>query len=73
MMKKVLQWIPTHCGIRGNVTADKLAKESAEKENIQSQVSFDEVTSIIKKHSKKSCQFQHPKHNLSDHYHKLKQ
>ena len=34
----VLQWVPAHCCIRGNKKADKLTKDGAQKEQIQSLV-----------------------------------
>ena len=69
----VLQWVPAHCGIRGNERADMLAKDGAQKEQIQSPVTFNEVSSIIKTHSKKTWLLQHPKYNPSDPYHMLGQ
>ena len=67
----ILQWVPAHCGIRGNERADQLAKDGALKEQDQSLVTFDEVSSIIKAHSRKTWLLKHPNHNPTDHYHML--
>ena len=44
----VLQWIPAHCGIRGNEEADRLAKLGAGHEQETNSVSYDEMKTIIK-------------------------
>ena len=51
----VLQWIPAHTGIRGNETADQLAKEGMEKEQPPSHVSYREIKTLI--HNKKKAIF----------------
>ena len=38
----VLQWVPAHCGIPGNETADELAKQGAREEQPDNRVSFAE-------------------------------
>ena len=44
----VLQWIPSHCGIRGNEEADRMAKLGAEKEQTDNSISLQEMNTIIK-------------------------
>ena len=43
-----LQWIPAHCGVPGNELADKLAKQGAQKEQLNADVSYQEKVTIIK-------------------------
>lgn len=68
----VLQWVPAHCGIRGNVKADTLAKEGAQKEQIDRLVSFHEIKTIIKTNQRRAWQLQHRRHNPNDSYHLLR-
>ena len=43
----VLQWIPAHCGIQGNQTADRLAKIGGSMEQSNNQVSYPEEKTIV--------------------------
>ena len=44
----VLQWIPSHCGIRGNEEADRMAKLGSDREQTDNSISLTEMNTIIK-------------------------
>ena len=44
----VLQWIPAHCGLPGNESADQLAKCGAQEEQPSTSIHYQEKTTIIK-------------------------
>ena len=47
-----IQWIPSHCGIEGNETADQLAKKGSLLPQPNVPVSYDTVRCMIKQNSK---------------------
>ena len=62
----VLQWIPAHCRIEGNERADRLAKEGSELEQIESDLTYREVKSIIKSSLNNKWKESHPEYNKQD-------
>ena len=56
----VLQWIPAHCRIEGNERADRLAKEGSVLEQIESDLTYREVKSIIKSSLNNKWKESHP-------------
>ncbi|RUS70429.1 hypothetical protein EGW08_021805 [Elysia chlorotica] len=62
----VLQWIPAHCRIEGNERADRLAKEGSVLEQIESDLTYREVKSIIKTSLNKKWKKSHPEYNKQD-------
>ena len=66
-----LQWIPPHCGLRGNELADTLAKQGAHLEQIDSTTAYSEEKTIIKLCLKRKWKLKHPKYNKADAYNQL--
>ena len=62
----VLQWIPAHCRIEGNERADRLAKEGPVLEQIESDLTYREVKSIIKTSLNNKWKESHPEYNKQD-------
>ena len=62
----VLQWIPAHCRIEGNERADRLAKEGSVLEQIESDLTYREVKSIIKSSLNNKWKESHPEYNKQD-------
>ena len=61
--RAVLQWIPAHCGIKGNEKADELAKQGAQEDQPDNSVSYSEKKSLIRS--------LHRPHQERDDYHLL--
>ena len=61
-----LQWIPDHCGLRGNELADTLAKQGAHLEHIDSTTTYSVKKRIIKSCLKRKWKIEHPKCNKAD-------
>ena len=69
--KVALQWVPSHCNILGNETADTLAKEGTTKEQSDRSTTFKEAKTIIKAKQHNKWMQQHPRFNRTDPYHLL--
>ena len=67
----VLQWIPSHCNLLGNETADCLAKEGAQQEQVDRSTNFSEAKTIIKAKLQNKWVQQHPHYNRTDPYYLL--
>ena len=46
--KMILKWVPSYCGILGHEKMYRLAKEGAQKEQIERQTNFEEARVMIK-------------------------
>ena len=66
-----LQWIPSHCNVYGNETADSLAKEGTTKEQVDRSTSYSEAKTIIKAKQQRKWRLEHPRYNKMDPYYLL--
>ena len=67
----ILQWIPSHCGIHGNETADTLAKEGTTYAQNDISTTYSEVKTIIKAKQQNLFKQNHPHSNRNNPYHLL--
>ena len=67
----VLQWIPSHCNLHGNETADSLAKEGTTQEQVDRSTSYSEAKTIIKAKLQSKWIQQHSRYNRTDPYYLL--
>jgi len=67
----ILQWLPSHCGVLGNETADSLAKEGTRQEQADRSTSYPEAKTIIKTQLLSKWDQQHPHFNKADPYYSL--
>ena len=70
-MDLTLQWIPAHCRLHGNETADRLARIGGIMEQSNNQVSYSEEKTIIKALMGKKWIQDHPQYSRTDSYHNL--
>ena len=67
----ILQWIPPHCGIHGNETADTLAKEGTTYAQNDRSTTYSEVKTIIKAKQQNLFKQNQPHSNRNYPYHLL--
>ena len=69
--KLTLQGVPAHCGLRGNESADRLAKKGAAKPQTNKKVSYPEMKTIIKSRAKQAWSQKHPNYIANDSWNRL--
>ena len=67
----VLQWVPGHCNIAGNETADSLAKKGAKMTQIADSTDLSEAKTLTKAAIRKKWMSSHPDYNKNDPYYHL--
>ena len=68
-MEVTLQWIPAHCGVHGNKSADILAKEGSGPDQHDKSVSYKNEMTIIKSLTARKWHQKHPDLHPTDGYH----
>ena len=66
-----IQWIPSHCDLFGNETADSLAKEGSRMEQPAKTTEYSEAKTIIRMGLRSRWKVQHPNHDEADPYYLL--
>ncbi|RUS91759.1 hypothetical protein EGW08_000467 [Elysia chlorotica] len=66
-----LQWIPSHCNVFGNETADLLAKKAAALQQNDYTTTYSEAKTIIHAQQHEEWLQEHPNHVQNDAYHAL--
>ena len=66
-----LQWVPSHCDLFGNETADRLAKEGSKLPQEDKSTSYNEVKTIVKARIGARWKEKHPNFNPRDAYYQL--
>jgi hypothetical protein len=69
--KVVIQWVPAHCGIRGNEMADKLAKKGGGLPQTDTGLPYEAAKSYISGCLSLKWEKEHPSHQKGDAYHLL--
>ena len=66
-----LQWIHSHCNVRGNEIADALARDGTTQEQTDRSTTYSETKTIIKAKQQAKWKHQHPRYNRADAYYLL--